>query len=318
MSRCVLECSPHSNRGGFAGNKLQRTRTIRMNRTSLRIQSGRKTSAFFLLLSAFAFAIALTTIAPAHAQFTLVKISNDKFTNSDSVHRTEVEPDFFSWGNTIVGTFHVARVPGSIGWGSADVGWSTSTDGGKTWTYGILPGLTSKYKNGPYGWAADPSVAYDAKHKQWLISTLPLAGQENSGLIGDVAVSRSADGIHWGKPIIIDKTHEDDKNWTTCDNTPTSPYYGNCYTEWDQAYGSGDVLMSTSHDGGLTWSPGIPSADHAGGLAAEPVVQPNGTVIVPFAGIQAFRSTDGGKTWSSTVTVSNVINHAEDGGFRDF
>ena len=70
-------------------------------------------------------------------------------------------------------------------------------------------------------------------------------------------MSRSPDGIHWGKPIIIDKTHEDDKNWTTCDNTPTSPYYGNCYTEWDQAYGSGDVLMSTSHDGGLTWSPGI-------------------------------------------------------------
>ena len=71
-------------------------------------------------------------------------------------------------------------------------------------------------------------LSYDAKHKQWLISTLPLAGQADSGLIGDVAVSRSTDGIHWGKPIIIDKTHEDDKNWTTCDNTPTSPYYGNC------------------------------------------------------------------------------------------
>jgi hypothetical protein len=265
-------------------------------------------------------AICVVLVIPANAQFTLVKISSDTLHNSDSVHKTEVEPDFFSWGNTIVGTFHVARVPGSIGWGSADVGWSTSTDGGKTWTYGILPGLTDNYKNGPYGWAADPSVAYDAKHKQWLISTLPLAGQENSGLIGDVAVSRSADGIHWGKPIIIDKTHEDDKNWTTCDNTPTSPYYGNCYTEWDQAYGSGDVLMSTSHDGGLTWSPGIPSADHAGGLGGEPVVQPNGTVIVPFSGggIDAFRSTDGGKTWTSTVVISNVDNHGEDGNFRSF
>jgi hypothetical protein len=276
----------------------------------------RHTLAFSIV--GLAAAISAILVAPAHAQFTLTKLSTDKFTNSDSVHRTEVEPDFFSWGNTIVGTFHVARVPGSIGWGSADVGWSTSTDGGKTWTYGILPALTDQYKNGPYGWAADPSVAYDAKHKQWLISTLPLIGQENSGTIGDVAVSRSPDGIHWGKPVIIDSTHLDDKNWTTCDNTPSSRFYGNCYTEWDQAYGSGDVLMSTSHDGGLTWSPGIPSADHAGGLAAEPVVQPNGTVIVPFAGIQAFRSTDGGKTWSSTVTVSNVINHAEDGGFRDF
>lgn len=275
-------------------------------------------NAFALLTVALALAISLALITPAHAQFTLVKISADKFTNSNSVHKTEVEPDFFAWGNTIVGTFHVARVPGSIGWGSADVGWSTSTDGGKTWTYGILPALTNKYKGGPYGWAADPSVAYDAKHGQWLISTLPLLHQENSNTIGDVAVSRSPDGIHWGKPIIIDGTHLDDKNWTTCDNTPTSPYYGNCYTEWDQAYGSGEVLMSTSHDGGLTWSPGIASADHAGGLGGEPVVQPNGTVIVPFegGGYDVFRSTNGGKSWSTTVTIATPVTHRDDGGIR--
>ena len=287
-----------------------------MNRTSLSSRSGRNMSALFTWL--FAFAMALAMAVPVNAQFTLVKISTDKFTNSDSVHRTEVEPDFFSWGNTIVGTFHVARVPGSIGWGSADVGWSTSTDGGKTWTYGILPALTDKYKNGPYGWAADPSVAYDAKHGEWLISTLPLLHQENSGTIGDVAVSRSTDGIHWGKPVIVDNTHLDDKNWTTCDNTPTSPYYGNCYTEWDQAYGTGEVLMSTSHDGGLTWSAGIPSADHATGLGAEPVVQPNGTVIVPFngGGVDVFRSTNGGKSWSTTVTAASFITHQDAGDIR--
>src|SRR5579864_3462042 len=258
-------------------------------------------------------------VPPAHAQFTLVKISSDTLNNSDSVHKTEVEPDFFAWGNTIVGAFHVARIPGP-GWGSGDVGWSTSTDGGKTWKHGVLPGLTVNYKNGSYKWAADPSVAYDAKHKQWMISTLPLAGQSNSGLIGDVAVSRSPDGIHWGKPIIIDKTHEDDKNWTTCDNTPKSPFYGNCYTEWDQAFGSQELLMSTSHDGGLTWSPGVPSADGAVGLGGEPVVQPNGTVIVPFSGggIDAFRSTDGGKTWSTTVAISSPVTHQENGGIRAF
>jgi len=255
---------------------------------------------------------------PASAQFTLVKLSVDHLHNTDSVHRTEVEPDFFSWGNTIVGTFHVARVPGSIGWGSGDIGWSTSTDAGKTWTYGVLPDLTKSYKGGPYGWAADPSVAYDAKHGEWMISTLPLAGQENSGVIGDVAVSRSTDGLHWVDPVIIDKTHLDDKNWTTCDNNTKSPYYGNCYTEWDQAYGSGDVLMSVSSDGGKTWTPGQPSQDDAGGLGAEPVVQPNGTVIVPFqgGGVDAFQSTDGGKTWSTTVSVASIDNHTDDGGIR--
>ena len=127
------------------------------------------------------------------------------------------------------------------------------------------------YQNGTYGAAADPSVAYDAKHGEWLISTLPLAGlSSSSGMIGDVAVSRSTDGLTWGKPVIIDKTHLDDKNWTVCDNTATSPYYGNCYTEWDQAFGTGDVLMSVSSDGGQTWGPGLASSDHAGGLGGEP------------------------------------------------
>jgi Neuraminidase (sialidase) len=131
-------------------------------------------------------------------------------------------------------------------------------------------------------------------------------------------VSRSKDGIHWGKPIIIDATHEDDKNWTACDNTPSSPFYGNCYTEWDQAFGSGDVLMSTSNDGGLTWGPGKPSADHAGGLGGQPVVQPNGTVIVPFlnGGIDAFRSTDGGKTWSTTVIINHLGHQQPFGRWR--
>jgi len=76
--------------------------------------------------------------------------------------------------------------------------------------------------------------------------------------------------------------------------------------------------MSTSHDGGLTWSPGIPSADHATGLGGEPVVQPNGTVVVPFSGggIDAFLSTDGGKKWSTTVTIASPITHQDDGGIR--
>jgi hypothetical protein len=263
--------------------------------------------------------VCIAVAYPLHAQYTLEKLSIDTLHNTDSVHRTEVEPDFFSWGNTIVGTFHVARVPGSIGWGSGDVGWATSTDGGQTWKYGILPALTKNYKKGPYGWAADPSVAYDAKHGMWLISTLPLAGQENSGLIGDVAVSRSTDGLHWDDPVIIDKTHEDDKNWTTCDNTSTSPYYGNCYTEWDQAYGSGEVLLSVSSDGGKTWTAGKSSGDGAQGLGAEPQVQPNGTVIVPFVGngIDAFESTDGGKTWSDTVSVAGIDAHEDGGGIRN-
>lgn len=253
-------------------------------------------------------------------QFTLLQISIDKFNNSDSVHRTEVEPSSFAWGSTVVAAYHVARRPGSIGWGSADIGFSTSSDGGKTGTYGYLPGLTKNFDNGPYGAAADPSVAYDAKHGVWMISTLPLVGLSSlSGKIGDVAVSRSTDGIHWGNPVIIDNTHLDDKNWTVCDNTPSSPFYGNCYTEWDQAFGTGDVMMSTSSDGGLTWSPGQTTADHAFGLGGEPLVQPNGTVIVPFegTGINAFISTNGGKSWNASQMIADIDYFFDPGNVRN-
>ncbi|HZU02164.1 MAG TPA: sialidase family protein, partial [Ktedonobacteraceae bacterium] len=45
----------------------------------------------------------------------------------------------------------------------------------------------------------------------------------------------------------------------------------------------------------------------------QPLVQPNGTVIVPFLGsastISAFTSTDGGASWGSSVTISSQTDH---------
>lgn len=266
---------------------------------------------FPVLALLFSFSLA----AQEQPEFSLVQISIDKFHNSDSVHRTEVEPDTFYWGSTFVSTYQVARRPYTEGWGSADIGFSTSTDGGKTGTYGYLPGLTVNYKGGTYYGASDPAVAYDAKHGVWLIASLALVNP-----IGDVVVSRSPDGIHWDNPVLVDGTHNDDKDWIVCDDTSTSPFYGNCYVEWDAAASTGLVLMSTSSDGGLTWSPGESSADGAGGLGGQPLVQPNGTVVVPFSegyvANGAFISTNGGASWSQTVLISVVDSHTEDGGLR--
>jgi len=216
------------------------------------------------------------------------------FHNSASQHKSEVEPDTYSWGSTMVAAFQVARVYSG---GGADLGFSTTTDGGKTWTQGYLPGLTDNYKGGTFSAASDASIVYDAKHGYWLYSSLPIAGDGSV----DVGVSRSKDGIHWGKLIMVDSSGGDDKNWITCDNTSSSPYYGNCYTEWAGVY------MSTSTDGGLTW--GAPQTANGGyGTGAEQLVLPNGTAVVPFLGsnMQAFTSTDGGKSWGNTVTISQV------------
>jgi hypothetical protein len=151
----------------------------------------------------------------------------------------------------------------------------------------------------------------------WLIASLPLVDP-----IGDIAVSRSTDGgLTWGNPVIVDGTHDDDKGWIVCDNTPTSPYYGHCYVEWDAAATTGQIKMSTSTDGGQTWGPALSTADHTTGLGGLPLVQPNGTVIVPFTngGMYAFISTDGGASWSTTYTISGYVPyHDTAGGFRTF
>lgn len=282
-----------------------------MNRTSPRSQHAVDKSAFLTLI--LAFGVALAAVIPAHAQLPLVKLSTDTFHNSDSEHKSEVEPDTFAWGSTIVSGFQVARVPDG---GGADVGFATSTDGGKTWTSGYLPGLTDNYKGGSFTAASDASVAYDKKHGQWLISTLPIINNNGEA----VATSRSADGIHWSKPVIVDQSGSDDKNWITCDNTTTSPHYGNCYTEWDEP-GLGDVVfMSTSTDGGATWGPAKNTADQAAGIGGQPLVQPNGTVVVPISTLGtmiAFRSTDGGQSWSSSSVIANQNYRGEDGGLRD-
>ena len=49
-----------------------------------------------------------------------------------------------------------------------------------------------------------------------------------------------------------------DKNWTVCDNSSSSPFFGNCYTEFDNASKNDTIQMSTSTDGGATWGAARP------------------------------------------------------------
>jgi len=78
--------------------------------------------------------------------------------------------------------------------------------------------------------------------------------------------------------------------------------------------------MSTSSDGGLTWSAPATTADFAVGIGGQPLVQPNGNVVVPlltFADLMAsFTSTDGGATWGPLNLISSVQAHTDAGGIR--
>jgi hypothetical protein len=242
----------------------------------------------------------------------LVQLSTDTFTNASSQHATEVEPGSFSFGNTIVVSFQVGRIAGG---GGADIGYAISNDAGATWQSGLLPGLTTFQGGGTNSAVSDTTPIYAVAHGVWMISSLTIAAASTQ-----VVVSRSSDGgASWGNPVVVAQSADLDKDWITCDNTPTSPHYGNCYVEWDDNGNSNLMHMSTSSDGGLTWSPGAAIAA-ANGLGGQPLVQPNGKVIVPFLAnapvIRSFSSTDGGATWGNLVQVAAVSDHTVTGGLR--
>lgn len=259
-------------------------------------------------------ALSLLAAGPASAA---KRISTDPYTNSDSQHATQVEPDNFAFGATVVSAFQTGRF---FDGGASNVGWATSQDRGKTWVKGFLPSTTvNSTPAGPYDRVSDPAVAYDAKHKVWLISTLGI----DNGSGKAVLVSRSTDGgLTWGAPVTVSTTTGFyDKNWIACDNTATSPHYGSCYATWDDADLGDRLLNSTSTDGGLSWGAKKTTANSGTGLGGQPLAQPGGKVIVPalsaFADrIIAYNSADGGNSWSATSTIATISEHAVAGDLR--
>jgi hypothetical protein len=245
-------------------------------------------------------------------------VSKDPFTNTDSFHSTEVEADTYAFGNTIVSIYQVGRYTDG---GADSVGYATSTNAGQTWTSGILPSLTVwSTPAGPYKRATDPAIAYDAKHGVWM--GLTLDSLASFGFNGDaISVNRSTDGgLTFGAPVTVTSTGVSlDSTWMSCDNTASSPFYGNCYVEFDDFGGGATLKMYRSTDGGLTWtSSTVPNSTVIGG---KPVSLPNGTVVVPIdsnpiSTVEAFVSTNGGSSYTGPFTISSFSWHSVNGNMR--
>jgi hypothetical protein len=273
-------------------------------------------------LLALLFALCMAPLSLIYAQtptVSLTEISSDPFSGVVGQHATEVEPHVLANGTTLVAATQVGRIAPSQspGAGSTDIGWATSTDGGSTWSHGVLPGLTKGQGTGPYDAVSDPAVAYDAKHDVWMIASLPVSASVETPA---VVVSRSTDGgSTWQNPVNVGPdVLSSDKNWIVCDSYSTSPYYGNCYMEWDNPADGDQIMMSTSIDGGKTWSAAVTTANGAFGIGGQPLVQPNGNVVVPIETneMSSFMSTNGGASWSAPVNISNIQTHLDAGGIR--
>ncbi len=235
------------------------------------------------------------------------RLSRDPYKTTTGQHETQVEPDSFTVGRTTVVTFQVGRRFD----GAADnIGFSVSSDDGRTWRSGLLPGLTQvSSPAGPHVRASDPVVAYDAATSTWLLSALAI-----QGTITRLTISRSTDGFTWSNPVIaLEAASSDgitfDKNWIACDNGTSSPHRGNCYLAYTDTQRDGALAVLTSADGGLTWSApvGIPVHDSVG---AFPVIRPSGEIVVIFnwdgGRIGSSISPDGGLSFRPAVPIADI------------
>jgi hypothetical protein len=239
-------------------------------------------------------------------------IARDRYT-APAQHNTIAEPDSFAWGNTIVAAFQSGRFRDG---GAVNTGWATSRDGGRTWRSGVLPNLTrASVPAGPWDRASDPVVAYDAVHATWLIASLAL----RPGDAAAVVVSRSPDGLTWSAPVTVVEAPWRpnlllDKEWIVCDNGAASPHRGSCYVTYSD-FRTLRLEFQVSRDGGLTWEGQVAAPDNAGRAsivgrwapAPQPVVQPDGDLIVPYYDenrVAAIRSPDGGRSFAPSVTVA--------------
>jgi hypothetical protein len=245
----------------------------------------------------------------------VTQVSADPYTNTTSFHQTEVEPDTFSFGSTIVSVFQTGRFPDG---GANDTGWATSVNDGASWTTGFMPGMTvSSTPPGPWARISDPTIAFDPLHGVWLAGGLAL----DDALVGRaVLVNRSADGgLTWSNPVTVAQGGAGssyDKDWVACDTWAASPNFGNCYAQWDDANLGNRLMMARSTDGGLTWTPSaVPNASVIGG---QPVALPNGRVVVPITGpnAESFVSTDGGQSYAGPFPIGSLVAHGAP-GMRD-
>jgi hypothetical protein len=254
----------------------------------------------------------------ASANIPLQTLAVDTFTNTTSQHATIVEPDTYSYGQTIIAASQWGRFNNG---GASDIGVSVSTNDGASFTPQALPGLTVySTPAGPYARVSDPSVAFDAKHNVWMVSGLALDASVNGAA---VTLSRSTNGgATWNNAIniaVASGSQNFDKNWTVCDNTPSSPFYGSCYTQFDD-FGAGNLLkIYYSRDGGLTWT--ASRTPRVGVIGGQPLTLPNGNVVVPIDNASETAlgytiSTNGGVKFGQAFTITSITAFNDPGNIR--
>lgn len=197
---------------------------------------------------------------------------------------TQVEPSIAVDPNDpsiVVGVMQQGRFEDG---GSVDPGFTTSHDGGVSWTKGDLPNLTVAV-GGHFDRASDPVVAIGPDGTVYAQTLgFSVVTCENA-----VVVQRSFDGgLTFDDPTVVQSDNDcvsfNDKNWLAVDTFATSPHVGRLYAAWDQEHHTfqgeftgAPIFVRYSDDLGLTWSDPVQvTGPDTFGLGVLPVVLPDG------------------------------------------
>jgi len=197
-------------------------------------------------------------------------------------------------------------------------GYHYSTDGGRSWTTGIL--------ESSYGVWGDPVVLADWKGNFYYFHLSDPSGLNwrSDDILDRIVCQRSLDGGKtWsdGSFMGLNPPKDQDKEWATADRSS-----GNLYCTWTQfdRYGSksfsehkSNVMFSKSTDQGLSWSEAARINQYSGNCmdgdstteGASPCVGPKGEVYVAWSfdeKIYFDRSLDKGETWMEDDKVIAV------------
>jgi uncharacterized protein YndB with AHSA1/START domain len=218
-----------------------------------------------------------------------------------------VDPDH---PNVAVAVFQEGRFPDG---GAAAIGFAASRDGGRTWTSGLLPGLTRAF-GGLYLRASDPSVAFDGDGAAYASSIVIRGPDRKQG----VAVNRSDDGGRtWNQPVLIERDAGrvgDDFPRVMVDTGPASSHNGRAYVTYVR---NDRVVLRWSDDRAATWSP-LGLVSPGPGFVSTLAVGPDGALTVVYISqrrrerprLVSRTSHDGGTTFGPQVDIGVMRSRA--------
>jgi hypothetical protein len=179
----------------------------------------------------------------------------------------------------------------------------SSTDGGSTWETTITVRPPADVET---ACPSDPGVAIDLTGRQYYsfdVAT-PCNAQGTSRVY---VLARSGSKAAWSAPVLVaplGRARFDDKPAIAVDTSPGSPHRNRVYVAWTRVARntSSNIVLSSSDDGGLTWSAPVNVTRKSGDdfTYAAVALARNGAVYVAWTDeshyeIRITRSTDGGR-----------------------